>query len=77
MTKRERLRRLLYGDTLNVLRHRYGVTFPETDDARDDLILLLRLAAVSEQSAREKMQHVVDLYAPWAKAEAQRGSMIS
>jgi hypothetical protein len=71
VTKRERFRRLLYGDTLKVLRDRYGPEFPETDDAKDDLILLLRLTAVSEHAAPEKMQHIVDLYAPWAKAEAQ------
>jgi hypothetical protein len=71
MSKRETIRCLLYGDLLKVLRDRCGPVLPNDDDGRDSLNLLLRLVAVAEKAAPEKMQHQVDLHAPWAKAEAQ------
>jgi hypothetical protein len=68
MSELETIRRLLVGDLRRVLRHRYGATLPDDDAGRDDLMLLLRLAAVCRTEPREKMQHEVELYAPWATA---------
>ena len=71
MSKRETIRRLLWGDLLTVVRYRYGHTLPDADDGRDDLYLMLRLAAVADRAADKKMRAVIELYAPWA-GDAER-----
>ena len=78
MSKKETVRRLIVGDLRQVLRHRLsrhrcGPVLPDDDAGRDDLMLLLRLAALSPKAAVEKMWHEIELYAPWATpAEAQQ-----
>ena len=73
MSKRETIRRLLWGDLLKVLRVRYGnpLTLPDDDSGKDDLYLMLRIAAVADQAADKKMRAVIELYAPWAE-DAER-----
>ena len=71
VNKRETIRRLLAGDLLQVVRNRYGHTLPDDDSGRDDLYLMLRLAAVAENAADKKMRTVIELYAPWA-GDAER-----
>ena len=73
MSKRETIRRLLWGDLLKVLRVRYGnpLTLPDDDLGKDDLYLMLRIAAVADQAADKKMRAVIELYAPWAE-DAER-----
>ena len=73
MSKRETIRRLLWGDLLKGLRVGYGnpLTLPDDDSGKDDLYLMLRIAAVADQAADKKMRAVIELYAPWAE-DAER-----
>jgi hypothetical protein len=72
VSKRETIRRLLAGDLLTVVRHRYGHTLPDDDSGRDDLYLMLRLAALADRAADKKMRNVIELYAPWAGDEERQ-----
>ena len=71
-SKRETIRRLIVGDFRKVLRHRCGTMLPDDDAGREYLYLLLRLAALSPKAAAEKMQHEIELYAPWAGNEERQ-----
>jgi hypothetical protein len=56
-----RLAHLRWRELIRLLRHRYGVVMPDTDAARRDLELLLNYAVLTGK----KVQHQVDLWAPW------------
>ena len=71
MSKRETIRRLLWGDLLKVLRRRTGHTLPDDDDGRDSLYLMLRICAVADKAADKKMRTAIEAYASWA-GDAER-----
>ena len=65
MSKAETIRRLLVGDLRRIFRHRYGVTLPDDDAGRDDLMLLLLPISLCRKAAMEKMQYQIEVIAPW------------
>jgi len=56
VSKAEIIQRLILGDLCRILRYRYGATLPDDDAGRDDLELLLRLAALSPLAADRKLR---------------------
>jgi anaerobic selenocysteine-containing dehydrogenase len=56
-----RLAHLRWRELQRLLRHRYGVVMPATDEARRDLEILIGYAVLTGK----KVQHQVDLWAPW------------
>jgi hypothetical protein len=65
MGKAETLRRLIVGDLRRIFRHRYGAVLPDDDAGRDDLMLLLLPISLSRKAEVEKMQHEIEVSAPW------------
>jgi len=65
MSKAETIRRLLIGDLRRIFRHRYGPILPDDDAGRDDLALLLLPISLSPKAPTEKMQHEIEIFAPW------------
>ena len=57
-------RRLRLGDMRRLFQHRYGVTFPDADDGREDLRLLLLPISLGQDPQR-RMTNAIDLWAPW------------
>jgi hypothetical protein len=71
LSKAETIRRLIVGDLRRIFRHRYGATLPDDDAGRDDLELLLLPISLGPKAAAEKMQHTIEVLAPWMpQAEA-------
>lgn len=56
-----RLAHLRWRELQRLLRHRYGVVMPDTDEARRDLEILIGYAILTGK----KPQHQVDILAPW------------
>jgi hypothetical protein len=56
-----RLAHLRWCELQRLLRRRYGVVLPDTDEARRDLEILIGYALL----AGKKPQHQIDLWAPW------------
>jgi len=67
--KWETVRRLRYGDFLRFFRHRWGHTLPDDDAGRGDLWLVVTTVSLAADNPKEKMRHVIDLWAPWMSAE--------
>jgi hypothetical protein len=67
--KWETIRRLRYGDFLRFFRHRYGHTLPDDDAGRGDLWLVVTTVSLASNNPKEKMRHVIDLWAPWMSEE--------
>jgi hypothetical protein len=63
--RNERIRRLIYGDILKVLVHRYGPTLPDDDAGRDDLDLLLLPVSLDPKAPVERTRAVIEVRAPW------------
>jgi hypothetical protein len=52
-------------DLRRIFRHRYGATLPDDDAGRDYLMLLLLPISLCRKAAVEKMQHQIEVIAPW------------
>ena len=63
-TQIEISRRLRLGDMRRLFQHRYGVTFPDADDGREDLRLLLLPISLGQDPQR-RMTNAIELWAPW------------
>jgi hypothetical protein len=68
--KWETLRKLRFGDVRKLIIHRYGPAgCPDDDAGRPDLMELLYLASMAPAGAKEKVTHLIELYAPWMQPE--------
>jgi hypothetical protein len=56
-----RLAHLRWRELQRLMRHRYGVVMPETDEARRDIEILIGYATLTGKTVR----HQADLLAPW------------
>ena len=74
--KWETLRKLRFGDVRKLIIHRYGPAgCPDDDAGRPDLMELLYLASMAPAGAKEKVTHLIELYAPWMR-QAEVESLI-
>lgn len=58
-------------DLAKIFRHRYGVTLPDDDAGRDDLVVAINHLA-SLARPRRHLANWIELWAPWLTAAEQR-----
>ena len=69
----ERIRRLRAGELQRLFRHRWGYVLPDDQSGREDLWLLMLNASLATAEPDKKMNHVIDLWAPWMGDEEREG----
>src|SRR6516162_6336484 len=66
---RECLRKMRKGDTLKLMRHRYGPILPDGDDAaKEDFHELLLLISLGP-NADLKMRNAIEVWCPWMRSD--------
>ena len=66
-------RRLRAGELQRLFRHRWGYVLPDDQSGREDLWLLMLNASLATSESEKKMNHVIDLWAPWMGDEEREG----
>jgi hypothetical protein len=69
----ERIRRLRAGELQRLFLHRWGPLLPDDQSGREDLWLLMLNASLATAEPEKKMNHVIDLWAPWMGDEERAG----